>query len=243
MRRVEVGDLTFAVTERPVRRHPERPVVVLVHGIGMSHRYLARLHDALLPDAAVVSVDLPGFGGLPTPRGDVDVETMAAGLAEVVASLDAGPVVLVGHSMGTQWAVEVGVQRPDLVSRVVVIGPVTDVAHRSAGAQMRALSVDTLLEPPGTNWIVATDYVRCGVPWYLAQLRPMLAYPIEQRVARLTVPLLIVRGERDPIAGPDWCRLLRDRAPVASLVHIPGRPHNAQRSAPRAVAAAILAHG
>ncbi len=221
---------------------PSGPAVVLVHGIGMSSRYLARLHDALLPDAAVFSVDLPGFAGLPKPRGDVDVETMAAALAKVVASLDAGPVVLVGHSMGTQWAVELGVQRPDLVSRVVIIGPVTDVAHRSAGAQLRALSVDTLLETPGTNWIVATDYVRCGVPWYLAQLRPMLAYPLEERVALLTVPLLIIRGERDPIAGPEWCRLLLDRAPVASLVHIPGRPHNAQRSAPRAVAAAILAH-
>jgi len=223
---------------------PGAPAVVLVHGIGMSHRYLDRLHDALLPDVAVFSVDLPGFAGMPKPRGDVDVdvETMAAALAAVVASLDAGPVVLVGHSMGTQWAVEVAVQRPDLVSRVVIIGPVTDVAHRSAGAQMRALAVDTLLETPGTNWIVATDYARCGVPWYLAQLRPMLAYPIEQRVVRLTVPLLIIRGERDPIAGPEWCRLLRDSAPTASLVHIPGRPHNAQRSAPRAVAAAILAH-
>jgi pimeloyl-ACP methyl ester carboxylesterase len=222
---------------------PDRPAIVLVHGIGMSSRYLARLHDALLPEATVFSVDMPGFGGLPKPRRAVDVETMAAALGEVVASLDAGPVVVVGHSMGTQWAVELGVQRPDLVGRVVIIGPVADASHRTAFAQMRALCVDTLLEPPGTNWIVATDYLRCGVPWYLAQLRPMLGYAIEERVARLEVPLLVVRGERDPIAGAEWCRMLRDRAPVASLVHIPGRPHNAQRSAPRAVAAAIVAHG
>lgn len=241
-RRIDVGDLAFRVTSDARPRPTGAPAAVLVHGIGMSSRYLAKLHDALLPDAAVFSVDLPGFGGLPKPRREVDVETMAAGLAEVVASLDTGPVVVVGHSMGTQWAVELGLQRPDLVSRVVVIGPVADVAHRSAGAQMRALSVDTLLETPGTNWMVATDYVRCGLPWYLAQLRPMLTYPLEERVARLTVPLLIIRGERDPIAGAEWCRLLRDSAPVASLVHIPGRPHNAQRSAPRAVASAILAH-
>jgi pimeloyl-ACP methyl ester carboxylesterase len=217
--------------------------MVLVHGIGMSSRYLARLHDALEPRAIVFSVDMPGFGGLPKPGRVLDVETLAAALGEVVASLDAGPVVVVGHSMGTQWAVELGVQRPDLVARVVTIGPVADAAHRTAFAQTRALGVDTLLEPPGTNWIVATDYIRCGVPWYLAQLRPMLSYPIEERVARLEVPLLVVRGGRDPIAGTEWCRMLRDRAPLASLVHIPGHPHNAQRSAPRAVAAAIVAHG
>lgn len=221
---------------------PGRRAIVLVHGIGMSSRYLSRLHDALLPHADVHSVDMPGFAGLPKPGRTVDVATMAAALGEVVASLDAGPVVVVGHSMGTQWAVELGVQRPDLVSDVVIIGPVADLAHRSAFAQTRALCIDTLLESPATNWIVATDYIRCGVPWYLAQLRPMLDYALEERVARLTVPLLVIRGERDPIAGPAWCRLLRDRAPVAVLVRIPGGAHNAQCSAPRAVAAAIIAH-
>ncbi len=241
-RRIEVGDLTFGLTTEQARQASDGPTIVLVHGIGMSSRYFARLHDALLPHSRVISLDLPGFGGTPKPPKAVDVETMATALAEVVASLDAGPVVLVGHSMGTQWVVELGRQRPDLVSRVVVIGPVSDVAHRSATAQGRALAMDTLLEPPGTNWIVTTDYIRCGVPWYVAQLRPMLSYPIEERVRDLTMPLLIVRGERDPIASTRWCRLVRGNAPVASLVHIPRAPHNAQRFAPRAVAAAILAH-
>lgn len=242
VRRIDVGDLAFRVTTEPATG-PARPAVVLVHGIGMSSRYLARLHDALLPHADVLSMDLPGFGGLPKPRREVDVETMAAGLAEAIASLDVGPVALVGHSMGSQWVVEVGLQRPDLVSRIVVIGAVTDAAHRTVSAQLRALAVDTLLEPPDTNWIVATDYIRCGVPWYLAQLRAMLAYPIERRVAGLTVPLLVIRGERDPIAGTDWSRAVRDSAPDAALVHIPRAPHNVQRFAPRAVAAAIVAHG
>lgn len=215
---------------------------MLLHGIGMSGRYFARLQEQLRPHATVVSVDLPGFAGLPKPHREVDVEAMAAALGEVVASLDLGPAAVVGHSMGSQWAVELGAQHPELLSRVVVIGPVTDVAHRTATAQMRALSLDTLLESPGTNWIVATDYVRCGVRWYLAQLRPMLTYPIEERAAQLTVPLLIIRGDRDPIASTRWCRALRDRAPDAALVHVPGHPHNAHWSAPRAVAAAILAH-
>lgn len=202
-RRFDVGDLAFRITTETTTSGA-RPAAVLVHGIGMSSRYLARLHDALLPHADVYSLDLPGFGGMPKPGREVDIETMAAALAEVIASLDAGPVVLVGHSMGTQWVVELGLQRPDLVTRIVAIGAVTDAAHRTATAQMRALAVDTLLEPPGTNWIVTTDYIRCGVPWYLAQLRPMLRYPMERRVAGLTVPLLVMRGERDPIASTDW---------------------------------------
>jgi pimeloyl-ACP methyl ester carboxylesterase len=242
VRRYEQGPLAFEVFATPAQRDTGRAPVVLVHGIGMSHRYFARLHDALSEDSAVYSIDLPGFARLPKPGFDVNVVAMARGLAEAIEALDVGPVILVGHSMGSQWVVEVAAERPDLVSHVVAMGPVTDDEHRSALAQALALGRDSLGEPPLVNAIVFTDYLRCGIPWYLAQVRHMVAYPIEDRVARLEVPLLIIRGEHDPIAGLQWCRRLRDRAPSAALVTIPGRYHVAQFSSPRAVADAISFH-
>lgn len=237
--RVDIGDLAFRVLSSTTPASRE-PAVVLVHGIGVSHRYLSRLHDELAASRTVVSVDLPGFGGLPKPGRDVDVETMAGALAQVLERLELGPVVLVGHSMGSQWVVEAAAQRPDLLRSVVAMGPVTDDRHRTILRQTRALAIDTLLEPPAVNAIVLTDYLRCGIPWYLTQLRHMLAYPLEDRVADLAVPLLVIRGGADPIAGLEWCRRLRAGAPRADLVEIPGHHHVAQHSAPRAVASAIL---
>lgn len=241
-RRLEVDGLAFRILESPGDAGAQHPAVVLVHGIGVSHRYFARLHDVLSATRRVYSIDLPGFGGLPKPGRDVDVPAMARALATVVASLGVGAVVLVGHSMGSQWVVELGVQRPELVTDVVVMGPVTDESHRSVGAQTLALSLDTLGETPAINAIVFTDYLRCGPRWYLTQLRHMLTYPIEYRVTLLQRPLLIVRGARDPIAGLEWCRLLRARAAAAAVVQVPRGRHVVQHSAPRAVASAILAH-
>lgn len=144
--RLYVDGLAFRVIAS--RSGTDRPAVVLVHGIGASHRYLSRLHDVLAEDRTVFSIDLPGFGGLPKPDRDVDVPTMAAALATVVASLDAGAVVLVGHSMGSQWVVELAVARPELVTHVVAMGPVADARHRTMLAQTIALARDTLGEPP-----------------------------------------------------------------------------------------------
>jgi pimeloyl-ACP methyl ester carboxylesterase len=239
-----VEGLAFRVfaTPRTDEQAAGSPAIVLVHGIGVSHRYLSRLHDALATERTVFSIDLPGFGGLPKPGRDVDVATMADALATVVAALDAGPVVLVGHSMGSQWVVELGVRHPELVTDVVAMGPVADTRHRTVMAQTIALALDTLGEPLDINAVVFTDYLRCGIPWYLTQLRHMLGYPIEERVPALSIPLLLIRGGRDPIAGVEWCRMLRDRSRQATLVHIPGQHHVAQQSAPRAVAAAITAH-
>ena len=240
--RVDVDSLAFRVLASAREDAASHPAVVLVHGIGVSHRYLARLHDVLAQDRTVFSIDLPGFGGLPKPGRDIDIASMAHALGQVIESLGVGPVVLVGHSMGTQWVVEASLQRPEIVTDVVIMGPVTDSAHRSLHAQMVALAADTLGETPSANAIVLTDYVRCGVPWYLTQVRHMLAYPLEERVPELSSPLLVVRGSRDPIAGLEWCRRLRDAARAGRLVQIPGGFHVAQHSAPRAVASAILAN-
>jgi pimeloyl-ACP methyl ester carboxylesterase len=85
---------------------------VLVHGVGTSHRYFARLHDELARDADTVSVDLPGFGGVAKPDHVLEVAETASGLAQVLDALGAGPYILVGHSMGTQWVVELAAKLP-----------------------------------------------------------------------------------------------------------------------------------
>ncbi|WP_292810032.1 alpha/beta fold hydrolase [Microbacterium sp.] len=214
---------------------------MLIHGIGMSHRSFAGLHRLLAAEGPVYSVDLPGFGGLPKPSADMDVATAARVLGELLADARFGPAVLVGHSMGAQWAIEVATRRPELVSRVVVIGAVTDAARRSFFAQLGSLALDTFCEPPCVNAVAFADYARCGPRWYARQLRHMLRYPIEDRVRALPMPVLVMRGSRDPIAGLRWCRRLRDLAPAAELILVPGHHHAVQHSAPRTVASALRA--
>ena len=224
------------------RSDPAGPTFVLVHGIGVSHRYLERLHDRLSASGTVHSIDLPGFGGLPKPDVAPGIAEMARAIGDLLTELAVADAVLVGHSMGCQWVVELAAQRPDLAEFVVIMGPVADSEHRTALAQSGALAVDTLGEPPAANVAVFVDYLRCGPRWYSQQLPFMLSYRIEDRVQDLTMPVLVLRGGKDPIAGLEWCRRLRDRARTGDLVIIPGSHHVAQMSAPGAVASAILAH-
>jgi pimeloyl-ACP methyl ester carboxylesterase len=215
--------------------------IVLVHGIGTSHRYFARLHTELEADATVYSLDLPGFGGNLRPAFSPTVREMAFLVANSLDELGVRDAVLIGHSMGAQWVVELALLRPDLVSRVVIIGPVTDSEHRSLIAQSKALAVDVLGEPPLVNAVVFMDYLLCGPRYFLAQSKPMLSYPIDERVASLTQPLLVLRGGNDPIASEQWCRRLVARAPIGCLVTVPRNRHVVQFTAPKAVAGAVRA--
>jgi pimeloyl-ACP methyl ester carboxylesterase len=188
----------------------------------------------------VISFDLPGFGASPHPTGQVSVEDHARLVARALDDRNVGPVVAVGHSMGAQFAIELAVLRPDLVSHVVLVGPVVDPARRTLRAQARALMRDWPLEPPQTQAMVVGDYLRCGFRWFLAQSIVMRDYPAHVRVLGVTQPMLVIRGAHDPIAKPAWVDWLAEQVRDGRVETIDGYRHNVAHSNAAATAVAIL---
>jgi pimeloyl-ACP methyl ester carboxylesterase len=218
----------------------QRRTYVLLHGIGVSHRYFARLHRELALAADVYTFDLPGFGDAPKPRRQVSVGEYAVFVRAVLDEAGVRSCVVIGHSMGTQHAVELALQEPELVEGVVLMGPVVDPRRRSVVRQALALTRDAMVsESPSANAIVFADYVRAGPRWYLTELPIMMQYPLETRIRGVSQPVLVLRGSRDPVAGRAWCQGLADQTPQGSLAEIPGQGHVFQHTAPGHAAAAI----
>ena len=170
----------------------------------------------------------------------MSVEDYGAYIAEALKSCGIESYVLVGHSMGVQFAIEAALCQPERVQHLVLMGPVVDARHKNIGRQSLALFLDGLLrESPSSNWIVLTDYLRCGPRWYLTELPVMMEYPTEKRLTNVDVPVLILRGSRDHVAGPEWSLRLSRAVPQGRLVEINGVGHVAQHMRPKAVADAI----
>jgi pimeloyl-ACP methyl ester carboxylesterase len=234
----------YASRRPPVAGGPETalhgPAVVLVHGIGVSHRYLRRLHSALAASVDTYSIDLPGFGATPRPDHALPVADHASYILGAMEQLGVLDFVLVGHSMGVQFAIEAARQQPGRIPYVVLMGPVVDSKRRTVAQQALALGRDSLFfESPSSNAVVFSDYLRCGPIWYLKNLRVMMDYPTEQRIAGVAAPVLVVRGANDPVASADWCRRLAERA-AGRLAEIPGTGHVVQHNRTAEVAEAIL---
>lgn len=243
LRTVQVEGFTLRVRTTPGPETPAAPKApyVLIHGLGMTHRYLDRLRAELAADAVVHSVDLPGYGPDPRPRAQLGVKEHAGLIIRALTALGVRSCTLVGHSMGVQFITEVALQSPALAERLVLIGPVVDRRRRTVVQQAVSLGHDTLRESPSANLIVYSDYLRTGMRWYMRQLLPMMEYPLERAIERVGCPVLVVRGGRDPVARRRWCRELAERARHGSLLEIDGQPHVVQHSAAGAVAAAIIA--
>ncbi len=208
----------------------DAPVVVLVHGIGVSERYFRGLARELSRDHRVLVPDLPGFGRSPRPARVPTVEDMADVVLAVLRHRGVGRAVLVGHSMGAQVVAEAMLRAPDVVTRVLMIGTVVDPAAPSVLAQAARLAKDGLHEPAGVNAIVTTDYLRTGPVWYSAVLPHMFGYDTAAAVARLPGPALLVRGENDPVASREWNRRLGALAPRGTVREVPHAGHVAMAS-------------
>ncbi|MFF1831620.1 alpha/beta fold hydrolase [Paenarthrobacter sp. NPDC058040] len=240
---VEVGGLQGRIlwlNGAPEPGSQDTPAYVLIHGIGVSHRYLARLHAVLSADAPTYSLDLPGFAGTPKPDRQLSVEDYGTFIAEALADRGIHSRILVGHSMGVQFAIEAALQASGSTTSLVLMGPVVDSRHKNLWRQSLALFLDGLLrESPSSNWIVVSDYLRCGPRWYLTELPVMMGYPTEKRLANVDVPVLILRGSRDHVAGPEWSLRLSRAVADGRLAEIPGVGHVAQHMRPKEVANAI----
>lgn len=234
-----MGD-EYRVFRMPAHAATGQPTFLLLHGIGLSHRSFTRTGRLLARHGDVIAIDLPGFGGTQRPQHPLSVEDYAAGITRILTRLAIGPVIAVGHSMGVQFALELAVSRPDLVDAVVMIGPVVDPRYRTVWQQGLRLIRDATLEPWPTQLMVQFDYARCGPSWFLTETRAMLTYPTHERIDELTRPLLVIRGDHDPIANRRWATWLASRAPDGTSRSIPGYRHNVVHSAAADTAQAII---
>lgn len=122
--------------------------VVLVHGLFGSLENLGAIARALQPDYRVVSVDLPNHGRSPwRDREEMSLNAMAVQLLDVLDHLDIQQCALLGHSLGGKVAMELAMNWPERVSRLIVadIAPVQyPRRHDGIFAALRALPLGEL---------------------------------------------------------------------------------------------------
>jgi pimeloyl-ACP methyl ester carboxylesterase len=131
-----------------------------LHGLGGASTNWTDLAGLLAHRLAGEAVDLPGFGRSgPPPRRDYSIGGHARLVTRLVEQRAAGPVHLLGNSMGGAIAVLVAAARPDLVRTLTLISPAMPYLRPRRGSD----PVMPLLLVPGLDRVVR---------WRLARLRP-----------------------------------------------------------------------
>lgn len=93
---------------------------LILHGLFGRRRNWQAIQKRLADDTHIITADLRNHGDSPWDD-TMTYEAMAEDIAALIKSLDAGPAVVVGHSMGGKAAMALALSEPDLVSGLMVV--------------------------------------------------------------------------------------------------------------------------
>ncbi len=264
------GTVRLMVQQQPVfvqdsgRR--DAPVVLLLHGFGASLQAWDDWAPALEKNLRVLRIDIPGFG-LSGPAVNHDYSD-AADVARVIALLDqlgVQQVIMAGHSMGGRIAWNLAATHPERVSQLVLLAPdgFPDPNAKSdktyevptllglmqyslpqwalrMGGVAPAFADNSQLTPPMMQRyhdMMLAPGVRTALLERMRQTRN--SDPVA-RLQSITVPTLLIWGEKDAFIPVGNAQDYLKAMPQAKLVTLPGVGHVLHEEAPQASVQVVL---
>ena len=230
------------------------PTILMLHGIGGGHLSFAPQVESLATAGyRAVAWDMPGYGHS-APIEPYTFKGLAQSCVQLIESLKARNVVLVGHSMGGMVAQEVVARRPDLVSRLVLCGTSPAfgkpdgqwqrefIAQRTApldaGKSMAELAEALVpqIVGPGSlpEGVRLATHCMGLVPaaTYRRALECIVTFDRRANLPNISVPTLLVAGEHDRNAPPSVMKKMAELIPRSSFIEMKGIGHLQNLEAP-----------
>ena len=176
--------------------------------------------------------DFPGFGDSDKPRKVLRVPELADSLATWILAVKLDRASLLGNSFGCQVIADLAARHPERVDRAILQGPTTPPEERSTFWQFIRWRQNQRYNPSSLGPITHEDYKKCGLRRMYWSFQEQLTDRIEDKAPRIQAPVLVVRGEHDPIANQRWCEEIARLCPQGQLEIIPGVAHTLCYTAP-----------
>ena len=242
--------------------------LLLISGLSYSHWQWHKMVPGLAEHFRVIVFDNRGIGQTDKPDGPYSAPMLAADTAALLEALDAHPAAVMGHSMGGFIAQELALQRPDLVSELILASthfggpdhvPITeeamavfaDVTADPMERFRRGLQVSTAPgfaeENPDVieEWMAYRGRNPIEPGPYQAQLAVGMGLASEeaayaQRLHHVQAPALILFGKHDKVVPPANAQLLADKIPDSTVKILPNAGHFFPIEAPDTAIQAVV---
>lgn len=216
----------------------DSPPIVMVHGLIVSGSYFRPVATLIDPRYSIFIPDLPGVGRARSSHY-WSLPSFTTRLAEWMDAHGLADAIVVGNSLGCQFATLLAESRPDLVRALVLIGPTMDPAITNV-VQLLWRGIRDIPRERSSIWKVwIPDFFRTGPRRSVRMLAEMFRDDQLDRLGRVTQPAIVIGGEHDPIIPPEWVRDMASRMPRGEAVIVPDAPHALNFSAPRDLVEAI----
>ena len=178
---------------------PEQPegTLVLVHGFGGNATQWQFQIQSFAERNRVLAPDLRGHGRSSAPRNGYEMPRLLADLRAVLDGVGVdGPVVLAGHSFGGAIVTDFALHHPERVSRLILIAAAKE--YRLFWLYRLAFqlpdSMIATLQPVVQRFVPVSALSLKRIFW-----ESLRSWQGDDKFPQLTVPTMIIRGERDRV--------------------------------------------
>jgi 2-(acetamidomethylene)succinate hydrolase len=237
--------------------------VICMHGITANAYVFDPLIDLLADTFRVIAIDQRGHGRSGRPSG-YEAEDFAQDTAALIQHLAAGPVVLLGHSLGARNALVTANRFPHLVRAVVAVDftpfieneVLEELAIRVQGgdrafpdlggveaylsARYARIPRDAIKRRARHGYKLTDDGFRpLADPHAMFLTVRGLKASLESTVRELRSNAILVRGLHSKLVSPAAWRKTRELRPDITAVEIPDADHYVPEEQPEAIAAVV----
>lgn len=240
--------------------------LVLLHGFGANKDHWTLIARQLTRSWRVIAPDIPGFGDSSrVPQANYGLEAQLARLETFVDALGLTRFHLGGNSMGGYLAAHFAARHPDRVKSLSLLAPAgvmsappselqTAIAAGDNpllvgdGAAFERLSALCFVKAPPLparfKQVLAARAV-AEAPFNAKLFADLFADPLalEQALAGLAVPTLVLWGDGDRVLHPAGLEILRKVIPAAECVLMRDMGHVPMVEGPAEVTAALQRFG
>lgn len=248
----------------PGSKQAAKPLALFFHGITANAYVFTPIMEALASVFHCVSFDQRGHGRSDKPPTGYGAADFATDIAALIAHFDAGPALLIGHSLGARNALAAGVQFPDRVAGMVAIDftpyiepQVFDELEARVNSGDRVFEHERAVQAylTGRYPRLPADAIerrtRYGYVAAAGGLRPLADSNAMTHTARglreelaptlrdIRVPTLLIRGADSKLVSPRaWQRSMALR-PDIQAIELGGTDHYVPEELPQEVAECI----
>jgi pimeloyl-ACP methyl ester carboxylesterase len=217
--------------------------IVLVHGVNDQAGTWVSVVPALMKDARVIAVDLPGHGESAPATGPLPMPLMEKAVAAIIEreSPDA-PIVLAGNSMGGWVSILFAADHPARVAHLVLedaSGMMWDMSHVPMFPKTRDEAIKLLRLVHGPDATIP-DYLidtmlksAASMPQARVLQAGILTSLVDLRLKDLTMPVTLIWGAHDGLLPIVYAEALHAKIAGSTLHVIDSAAHIPHRQAPK----------
>jgi pimeloyl-ACP methyl ester carboxylesterase len=220
--------------------HGSGDPLVLLHGGLVDARFFAPNVGPLAERFHVYTPERRGHGHTADVDGPISYQVMTDDTIAFLEQVVGGPTDLVGHSDGAVVALQMAIQRPDLVRRLVLISGGFDKAGEAVPDM--EFDVDQVVQFLGPSYGEVSPDGEAHFPAVVAKIGGMMAgepHIPRSDVATVRARTLVVFADDDLMTLTHAVDLF-DALPNAELAVVPGTSHFLTQEKPHLVNAIVL---